>query len=245
MSKFICEFCEKNISTKGNLERHVKICKKNTPKNENKNKTKDMLIKENNELKIKISALETEVKMLKENNEQLKIQSSNQLKDIVDIAKIPKNNNNNIINYKNKLTVPFDLGDNQTINHIQTTLRENIEMKHVRGGQKSLAGLVSDFVLLDQDRKNGKYVCTDASRGMFRFKDNQGNVLFDVNAKKLSSIVYKGVRDKVLQLKDEFIHNDENRDEFALEFINRNITGIMNMINDNNEFKNEIINLSQ
>jgi hypothetical protein len=243
--KFICDFCNKNISTKGNLERHVKICKEKfeLKKNIKKNKSKE-IIKENEELKIKIITLETEIKLLKEYKQEIKTDKEEQFKTISDIAKQPKNNNNNnnILNYKNKLSVPFDLGDSDTIKQIQTKLCDTIEYKHLLDGQKSVAKFVHTYILVNDEGKNEKYVCSDPSRGTFRFKDKDGTVVLDIKAVKLSKIVYKTIRDRVLQIKYDF--NRDSNDAFDINYLNKNIDLIMELMNDNTEFRHEMINLS-
>lgn len=228
--KFICDFCNKNISTKGNLERHVKICKEKSEvkKYIKKNKSKEIIIKENEELKIKIITLETEIKLLKEYKHEIKT--------------ISEIENSNILNYKNKLSLSFDLGDSDTIKQIQTKLCDAIEYKHLLGGQKSVAKFVHTCILVDDEGKNEKYVCSDPSRGTFCFKDKDGKIVLDIKAVKLSKIVYKTIHDRVLQIKDDF--NRDSNDAFDINYLNKNIDLIMELMNDNTDFRNEMINLS-
>lgn len=269
MSKnFNCIYCNKNFSYKSNLDRHVKKgCKKikEIVKEENTNNTEELLKeiyllkKENTELKKEVFdlktkieffetqnksvGLETEVKLLREFKQEIKTDKEEQFKTISEIAKQPKNNNNNILNYKNKLSVPFDLGDTNTIKEIQTKLCNTIEYKHLLDGQKSVAKFVHSCIIVDDEGKNEKYVCSDPSRGTFRFKDKDGNNVLDIKALKLSKIVYSAINQRILRIKDDF-NNDDDNDAFDIDYLNKNINIIMNLMNDNTEFRNEMINLS-
>lgn len=134
------------------------------------------------------------------------------------------------------------MGDSDTIKQIQTKLCDAIEYKHLLGGQKSVAKFVHTCILVDDEGKNEKYVCSDPSRGTFCFKDKDGKIVLDIKAVKLSKIVYKTIHDRVLQIKDDF--NRDSNDAFDINYLNKNIDLIMELMNDNTDFRNEMINLS-
>lgn len=251
--KFNCIYCDKNFSTKANSIRHMENGCKNIKNNNIKDLLKEiyLLKTENTELKNdlidsknKISSLETEVKLLRETKEEIKSNNDKQFDTISEIAKQPKNNSNNILNYKNNnLLVSFDLCDFNTITEIENKLCNTLQYRHLLDGQKSVAKFVNSCILLNDEGKNEKYICSDPSRGTFRFKDKDGNVVMDIKALKLSRVVYKAISQRVLQIKDDF-SRDDSKDAFDINYLNKNIELIMNLINDNTDFRNEMINLS-
>lgn len=220
----------------------IKIKNKNMVLKEELNKKIIEIKNKNEELKIKVTALETEIKLLREFKQEIKSDKDEYFKTISDIAKQPKNNNN-ILNYKNKLSIPFDLGDSNTIKEIQDKLSNEIEYKHLLDGQKSVAKFVHTCIILDEEGKNERYVCSDPSRGTFRFKDKDGNNILDIKARKLSKIVYSAIKQRILRIKNDF-NNDDDNDSFDIDYLNKNINTIMNLMNDNTDFRNEMITLA-
>jgi transcriptional regulator with PAS, ATPase and Fis domain len=98
---YICNFCNKEISTKFNLSKHITTCKR-----KDEVLQKEKYEKEINSLKEKINSLkELHEKEIQSLNDQLKEFKS----QIFEIAKQPKTTNNNQkINIINQLAV-YDL----------------------------------------------------------------------------------------------------------------------------------------
>ena len=62
----------------------------------------------------------------------------------------------------------------------------NYNLEYFLDGQKGVARFVVDNILKDEDN-NLKYLCTDASRSTFKYKDKLGNIQKDYEAKRLTN----------------------------------------------------------
>lgn len=262
---FNCEYCDKHFKSKHNMTRHLNICKiyikirnDNSKLEEEKEKQKIInennilkeeikkLIEENNKLKEENNKYEFEIKMSKLETEIYKTQNQIQADNILEIAKQPTNinaNTNTINNYKNKISVTFDLKDKETIEDIQNKVCGVLSKTHVMNGQKGLARAVSGTILKNENGIDDKYVCSDLSRGSFRYKDSDGVMQIDYKAMRLTDIVYKGVKEKVRLISKECMEKETDTD--AIVCISQNILDINNMNEDNTDFRNEIILLSK
>lgn len=189
----------------------------------------DELSKENQELKIKLSNLTGKIDIYKEIDEK-------QFNTIADIAKQPTTNT-----YKQKIFLtPFDIKDSENIENIKNKLRNNIDKTHILEGQKGVAKLVYNNVLKDENGENKKYICTDFSRGVFKYKDKDGVYHKDNKAKNLTSIVYGGIKESL----DNIDNRDFDENTYNLNSVVKNVIDIKNMNNDNCDFRNELITLS-
>lgn len=264
-SSFNCEYCNKDFKTKHNMLRHVNSCKvyikinnENIKLKEEEEKQKilyennklkeeiERLKEENNKLKeeIKYSEYEFKIKMSNLETEIYKSQSQIQTENILEIAKQPTINNNTINNtYKNKIAVTFDLKDKITIEDIQTKVCNALNKVHFMNGQKGIARVVSGTILKNENGIDDKYLCSDQSRGSFRYKDSDGVMQIDHKAMRLTDIIYKGVKEKIQRISKECMDKETDTDLIVL--ISRNILDINKMNEDNTDFRNEIILLSK
>lgn len=235
-----CDYCEKKYSTKYTLAKHLKNCK-TLKKIEEKEKYVSINIKEYNKLK----KAQEKIKMLEQENKELNIklikletenniyksQNKEQSQSILDIAKQPKTKTIN--NFKQKT---FNLRDKEFVKDVQDKLRNNIDRTHILNGQKGMARLLFENCLKDENGENSKYICSDISRGIFKFTDDEGNSYYDNKAKKISNIVYSGVKDTINSINED---DSKNNTDFIEKIID-----IKNITEDNSNFRNELITLS-
>ena len=229
---FKCEYCNKNISSKYNLEKHFKICTHKKEKDENMQelKEKEKKIQEQENLFIK---LKSRIEQLEEQNLNYK----EQVKDLQNKLDRPTINNTtlNIVSH-------MDFND---IDKIKNTIENRLNINHVVDGQKGLANFVKDNLLTD-DSGNLLYVCTDPSRHIFKYKDSSGEVKKDVEAKKLTSYILEGG----IKKKSALIGNEWCKDDTGEINLNRfNIMleqqkNIVNLSSDNNSFKKELASIT-
>jgi|UniRef100_A0A6C0J1C6 hypothetical protein len=181
IKSFNCEYCKKNFTTKNNLSRHYKSCiekyKKLLSLSETKLEEKDKHIlnleQKNRDLEeqLKIVRLEVENEMYKERTEKLE-------STVEEMAKQPKH----ITNNQNKIIIaaPLDLSRDSITEALQ-----NFSDNHLIQGQKGVAKFAYDNMLKDKDGKL-IYICTDPSRQIFQYKNDQGKIEKDVRATRLT-----------------------------------------------------------
>jgi hypothetical protein len=203
---FKCQYCDKLLSTKQSILHHLNVC----------DKKKDKEIKELKE------HLENQKKELKnEFKEQFKKQEENykeQIKDLlnklenlankaIDKPTIVSNTTNNSLNIATSM-------DFNNIEYIKNIIDNYLTINHIVDGQKGLANFVRETMLLDDNGKL-KYVCTDPSRNIFKYKDSNGDIKKDVEAKKLTcSIIKGGLRARTAMLGNEWVESEENSNNY-------------------------------
>lgn len=193
------------------------------------------------ELKIKIAKLESE-------NEIYKSHSETSSRNIVDIAMQPTTTNNNNsgnssnTTYKNKITIPLDLRDPETISEVQNKLKINLKKEHILDGQRGVAKLVVNHLLLGDEGKNNKYVCTDFSRSNFKYIDKNGNTQVDNGGKNLTNLVYEGVKEEVYDIAKVMMNNED--DEIKFDMITKGVIDFKKLKEDNTKFINEVKQLA-
>lgn len=142
------------------------------------------------------------------------------------------------------MEISLDLNDTKTVEDMKKKVNDGFEKEHFLKGQKGLVQVVVQEVF-DKDG-NKMYICTDPSRGMFRFKDKNGNIHFDSKAMKLTDIVYDGVKEKLYTISKEYMSEHERNNNFdQMISITERIMDIKKMTEDNCDFRNELIHLSK
>ena len=230
MSKFTCEFCNKNFQNKGNLKTHqenAKYCiniRNNSANSNTDNKCEfcDKILSSRSRLdshKNKCRSknlynkfIETQ-NDLKHKDEQLKKAEQqikdlqNQIKELASLA-IDKPNtiNHNVNNNSNNRVV-----DNRTLNmspfnlteeKIMHILKEKFEEKHLMRGQESLADFCVENILVTADKKF-LYRCSDPSRNHFFYLDETGKIQKDINGHHLIQLINEPVRQRTRELYQE------------------------------------------
>ena len=88
-----------------------------------------------------------------------------------------------------------------------------------------------------------KYVCTDPSRNIFKYKDDSGDIHKDIEAKKLTNyLIDGGIKNKSLELAKEWYTADDGIvDKYKLQILLDKHDSLVKLDEDNSEFRKELI----
>jgi hypothetical protein len=231
LMEYIC-ICEKTFTNKDNFQQHQNICKIKTYEDKIKTYEDKINILEKNIVEKNLIISNLEGKMFTyQNNQEV----------IIDIAKQPKNTNTNNTNNTNKilnLTSSLDFDDIEKVKNII----ENYNIDYILDGQKGFAKFAVDNLLKDENG-NLKYVCTDPSRQIFKYKNNEGLLKKDIEAKKLTNyLVDGGISQKATEISNQWIINEDGKvDKQKFETILQKNDEIMEFTNNNSIFKKELV----
>jgi hypothetical protein len=179
---FKCSYCLKILSTYPRLNTHLSICKKK------KDEDKKLNNYNYNETDIKLKEYQIKLKEKEEYISKLEelLKEANQT--IYNIAKQPKtiqtntnSNNDNRIKTQNNLSQVFDINDIKKINNV---LEKYLTPDVLSKGQKGVAEMLKEH-LLQNEKGELIYECTDVSRQKFEFINTYGFVEPDPKAIKL------------------------------------------------------------
>ena len=225
---FNCIYCKKILSSKQNLNIHLQSC---LPKYEFLYKEKE---EENEGLKSTIKTLENQVNELKFQNKLYKELSNNTQECIQSIAKQPKNHTTN-----NLILSPIDLSQE----HISKVIAEKFTKEHFYDGQAGVARFAFDNILKDKDGKLA-YVCTDVARHIFKHVDENGEVVKDVRASKLTKKLTADVKKMSGQIVIKKTKEEEEAKVNCSFFLTKKMEEISNIDDDNSKFRIELANLT-
>ena len=232
---FKCEYCDKILSTKQNLTNHLSVCleKKDKELNELKNRI-DSELKEHTQKELKdlrelrersnkeilekdkiIIKINTQLENYKEQLEKQEDQIKDLQEKLDKIANKAIDRPTTVVSNtttNNNLNIMSSL-DFNNFDKIKDAIENKLNVNHVVDGQKGLAKFMVDTILTD-DEGNLLYVCTDSSRNIFKYKNSNGEINKDVEAKKLISfMVNAGIKVKSFDIAREWYKNgDENGD---------------------------------
>ena len=237
-----CNYCRKDIS-KYHLEKHMQSCLSKYQHiidfvekkyKDSISELKETLLKTNDEnlkLKERNIAVETEVRILREQNER-------STTTVEEIAKQPRINasttNNN--NQKVLINTPMDM----SISTLNQAIQNGFSDEYLIHGQKGVARFAYDNILKDEQGKL-KYVCTDAARQIFQYKNEDGSMQKDVRATKLT----KALLDSELKSASHKIASDKMKDNNPEEFnsYTNNYFEINDLETNNSNFSKELSTL--
>ncbi len=255
--------CGKNFTQNSNYKTHLKTCSEKKIQNlkddlELKNKEIERLQNFNQELQnsiqdlknsnqdlqkiiigkdILINTLQTENKIYKEEHDIVMIIAQQSRTN-----NINHSNSNNTKNTTNNkiMNITSNLNFND-IDYIKDLVENKYTIKHMLNGQKGFALFAIENLLRD---KNGnlKYLCSDLSYHIFKYKDKNGELQKDDKAKKLSKYLIKGgIMKKFVSISNDWI-KDQNGiiDKHKVELVFENQEDVMNFENDNNNFQKEL-----
>ena len=230
---------------KEQLESKDKQLKEQLESKDNKIEILKEELKEKDKLIIK---LKTQNENYKEQLEKQEENYKDQIKDLQDklenlaskaierptsvVSNTTTNNNLNIAT-----SMDFD-----NIDHIKNLIDNSLTINHVVDGQKGLANFVRETMLLD-DNGISKYVCTDPSRYIFKYKDTNGEIKKDVEAKKLtSSLIKGGLRKQTAIIGNDWLESQENSNDYLhkLELMMEFQQNIHKIGDNNTDFRKEL-----
>jgi len=187
--KLKCNYCDSLFSRKSVYDTHIIICK--VKKCKEQETTLEDLSKEIIYLKQIINEKDEENKIIKEENVTLKAQleiyknlSQDSQQCIKEIAKQPKTTTNNNTTILNNLA-PLDM--NTLTEQLTHVINTQMTEKHVIEGQEGIAKLVSCCFTTEDGKK--LITCTDISRGIWKSKDMNGNIIKDYKASNLAKVI--------------------------------------------------------
>jgi hypothetical protein len=170
---------------------------------------------ENNELHCKLKSYESEILHLKQQMsrqkdeyeariEKLHDRLESRLEKItthaIDMAKPTQHNtiNNNYIHLK-PLSLPTD--------YVHQQVQDYFTNKYFYQGQRGVAKFAVERLLKDRD---GGFLmeCSDPSRQVYRFKDEDGNIVRDLRATYLTSIIAEPISIKTEEILDHLEESD-------------------------------------
>ena len=251
---FKCKHCDKILSTKQSLLNHINCCYKKKEKefSELKERTDKELI-EKDKFIIKVN---TQIENYKKQEENFKEQINNykeQLKDLQDkldkiankaidrpttvVSNTTTNNNLNIVS-------SLDFNNLETI---KNAIENRLNVNHVVDGQKGLAKFVVDTILKDEEG-NLLYKCTDASRNIFKYKNSNGEINKDVEAKKLISfMVDAGIKIRSVEIATEWCKDGNingTSDVTKYEIMVGPQESIMEIEDNSSSFKRQLVSMT-
>ena len=270
--QFKCEFCNKILSTKRNLESHLICCseKKDTVLKELKEKE----LKELNELKEIIKLKDNEIKELLKLNEMKNKELIEKDKTIIKVNTILekqderiekqdeqiKDLQNRLDKLANKaIDRPTTVVSNTTTNNnlnimssidfndlenIKYLIENKLNVNHVVDGQKGIAQFLVDSFLKDEEG-NLKYKCTDSSRNIFKYKNSEGEINKDIEAKKLISLIVDGgIKGKSVEIAREWYTDEGVIDLTKYKIMDQPQQLILSIEGENSGFRRELSSMT-
>ena len=225
-----CEYCEREFTTRQAYKKHNDICISRYKQEISLLRTElDEKTNKNTELDQKILILETENRMLREQNER----STTTVEEIAKQPRVNTTNNNNKI----LINTPIDLSQTS----VKQAIEEGFSDEYLIQGQKGVAKFAFDNILKDEEGKL-KYICTDAARQIFQFKNEDGSIQKDVRATKLTKALLNGE----IKSTSHKIACDKMKDGSADVFnsYTNNYYEIQNLETDNSDFSRELTSLT-
>ena len=237
IDEIICEFCDKSFNSKIQLNTHInssKICKIIQKLKEN-HKEEINQVKENHK---------EEINQLKEKNfnlhEQIiKLETLNEIyKKNYDKPNTVNNTNSNNINSNNKYLFVNNFTLIDDIDKIKDIIDNKLSDVHVINGQKGIAKFALESIITDEDG-NLDYICSDPSRNVFKYKNNEGEIEKDLKAWKLTNALISTNIAINLWTKD---NGETSVSKF--ETFQPKLQEIITMKNNNTTFRNELTNMT-
>ena len=170
-SMFKCSICEKGFNVKSSYDRHQSICKSNNSK----------LIDEIEELKKSLLSqkIENLERILDDKNDQIKLYQEQNEKLLMQAVSTPK-----IKNTYN--TVNIEHFTPMTQQHLDDNVK-NLTLEHINKGPRGYAEYMLNYPCKDS------LVVTDISRMIFKYKDENGDLCVDIEARNLIDKISKSL----------------------------------------------------
>ena len=232
-----CEYCNKSFSPH-NMERHYNNCKQKL-----KYHIEDLENSVINKLNKRIEDLE---KIIIEKDVQLSIykelseHSRDTIEEIAFRPTIQNNNNTQNNNTQNNTLInmtPFDMSKE----NFAKTIEESFTKEYLLEGQRGVAKFAVDNLLKDENGKL-KYICTDPSRQVYRFKTIDGILERDIKARKLTQALVDNLTKKSHMLSMEELLGKGDTEVFVI--YTNNFQDIKDLQDDNGEFRTELASLT-
>jgi hypothetical protein len=224
--KHQCKYCQKCLSSPVRLQHHMEICIARLKHLLSESNHEVETLKQGNaDLRMKMARLETEVEILRSDS-----QDSRQV-----IARIAEQPRINHTSNTNNLVLPVVDTSQETINR---AVEVSYNMNHFCSGQKGVARFAVDHLLTNDQRQLG-YICTDPARGTFKHIGDDGEVVRDVKASRLTTKLAQPIKVKASRLAGELTSMDRGNEELASAAY-KHYQDISEMEHDNFGFRTEL-----
>jgi hypothetical protein len=167
--EFKCEKCDKVLSSKQRLKSHSDICNIKPMEIILLEEQNKILVAQNLEYKLQIQDLQNKLENLAKQaiNKPTTLNTTN-------------NTTNNILNL-----APLDM--NALKEQLSDIINTKMTEEHVIEGQEGIAKLVSCCFTTDDGKK--LITCSDVSRGVWKSKDKNGNIIKDYKANNIAKVI--------------------------------------------------------
>jgi hypothetical protein len=243
-NKFLCADCGFKTQFKHNIKSHK--CRQ-----ENISIYKNYLITEEKikELKYtyeeyksfseqKIYKLEYELKLISEKNKELQNNLDKYQNQIFALASKPTNNIK-IQNLNNVLT-SLDFKENT----IKEKVDNNFTLEYLNEGIKGVAKFTKEHIINPSEDGKQKYICSDPSRGTFKYKDENGVIQKDVKATKLKNAIQEPIINKTKTLISHETTRIREEGEEKFDITNTklidNLMQVSNLDDNGNDYAREM-----
>ena len=258
---FTCDYCNNEYATKSSLNHHKRTAKKclllresteqvnflNCKKCGFQTTLKNTLIMHKCKLENINYVFDKKITELEEENKDLKLKLEKSEEDVIRLATDNINLERKIESYEEKF---YTLASRPTISNTtnntrvdnllisvdfkESTIKDNVDsnftLEHLNDGLRGVAKFTKDYIVKPEDGKQ-KYICSDPSRGIFKYKDENGVVQKDVKATKLKNAIKDPIitKSKSLFIEEnsrlfDGIANNEDTEQESLDLINDKIT---------------------
>lgn len=124
---------------------------------------------------------------------------------------------------------------------LESIIQEKLTYNHGVDGQKGIAAFVDENLLIDEDGKSN-YLCTDPSRKVFKYKDEEGKECKDIEARNLTKSL---VDAKIVEYTQEkcfpwCMNNDGSLDDAKRMFMLEKMNDVRKLKHDNSTFSREL-----
>ena len=125
-------------------------------------------------------------------------------------------------------TNKLDLMVNFNNDFIEKAVEDNFTLTHVEEGIKGFAKFTNDYII-NKENGQSKYICSDTSRTIFKYKDENGVIQKDIKAIKLKN----SMKDPIIKKSKMLFDNESCRllTEMTKENEKEQVTIKHNMIN--------------
>ena len=187
-----CCACGKTFTRKSSLEDHLKICKANIP---SVNVLQEIIETIKKDLEISLLQIENLKVQNKKDLDAALLQILERDRQIDDykekmfiLASKPTHHINNIGNTKTTNKTQNLIVSDWRTEIIQEKVEDNFKLEHVKDGLIGVARFTSQYIT-NGDGENKSYHCTDRNRDVFIYKDIDGVVHKDIQARKLKNAI--------------------------------------------------------
>jgi len=245
--KVLKELQEKELKELNKLKELIEIKDKEIKELLKLNKVKDKDLIEKDKIIIKLNTQNENCKEYFEKQEENYKEQLSDLQNKLDkiankaidrpttvVSNTTTNNNLNIMS-------SIDFNDLENIKYL---IENKLNVNHVVDGQKGIAQFLVDSFLKDEEG-NLLYKCTDPSRSIFKYKNSEGEINKDIEAKKLISLIVDGgIKGKSVEIAREWYTDEGVIDLEKYKIMDSPQQLILSIEGENSGFRRELSSMT-